>query len=1148
MNDNAVDELLKALAERRPLVLFLGEDTWSSVEHPDPILSHLLNRIGRADEYATSGWTAVLKEKGLSAGDMEWITERFQRNVQPVEMQELLSIAWSAVFTTSIDPTLVRRIETHGRQPESILDREHFARTPRSQSRPPFYYLFGRSDETHSESKSPCTRIELRTRTATHANNMLNRIAETVTPLGLLIVEGFSPGRDWLAIDDLLAPLSTDDGLKILWFGTTQPVHSEFFTEMVDKGSLIPCKKRLIDVIAEPHARKLLERSAAIFPDGPGVISINDHKFINVSPTLRLRVEASAAIIDDTWTDELPQLHYIDAAEAFRRFHGDIDGLRNLIEGVGQGFAIERDFESKLWIALNNILRDQTDRLLILHGQSGTGKTVAMARLAYNLRTIRHLPVLFSYGRIPQAIDIEKFCSEAELAGAPYTVILCDANVELERYRDFSNALKSKGRRVLVIGTCYRMESEHLGSRFELIEANIDVSPSESEALKSLVTKFGGDIEVLQGKALQRGYALALIYRILSASRQRIISGVSGEARAAETQLRERARKMPVSRFRSALAEQLIAAGLHNETFTLFDPDHDGAEFGTDAPGRLIDYVMVVGRLNCLIPVNLLIRVLRGKCSYLDISQISDLFRELDLFRWRMVDNEGSDLLIAPRLQLEAELICRRRLGDIDRELDYLLELIEGVRDNHVDKSAEVHFLLDLLQKLDKKGPRKNAYAKGYARIAESLTTLRTRYQVRDASLMLQESAFRRAAILWYRHDNSQGGEQQSNDYRDRLLDEAREVVELAISQISKGNLRAGRKTKVNLYVERASIYGYLAVGSARSGATQDEVWSAYLAARVAVSCATAISGNYYPLDIGLWTPVDILGSNVLSAEQIAEMRVDIYSTLDQVDPDLLPPSQLEHYEQRRLKVSDVLADLTMKDDAYSHLESINPAVTYFLRARSMCPEIFGEPEGPFSRAIQEKAGAAARFLGERLSDIASDIRCLHLLLQVQWVAATGSRLLRGERGAVPFDVKTRAEILKTVSLLNSAAGDSARSQFRFLEATLAWMGRDRERARLMWRALSDDTEFEDASRVVRRLYVADTNGQPKQFRGRLLKQRNETHWLIGVEELKVDIDLLSRDFRDVDLQRGRELRDFVIAFNYLGPIADPISRYREKS
>lgn len=1147
MNDNAVDELLNALTDRRPLVLFLGQDSWSSPGHPDPTLSHLLNRVGRT-EHATSGWSAALRGAGLSADDMEWITERFQRNVQSEGMQELLGIAWSAVFTTSIDPTLVRRIETHGRQPESILAKEHFARTPRSHSRPPFYYLFGRSNETLSDFKSPCTRIELHQRTATHANNMLNRIAETVTPLGFLIVEGYSPGRDWLAIDDFLAPLSTAVGLQILWFGATPPVQSEFFTDLVKKGSLIPCERRLIDIVTELRAKGILEKSTSILPDGPGVISINDNKFVNVSPSLRLRVEASAAIIDDTWTDELSPLDGLAAAEAFRRFHGDLDGLRNLVEGIGRGFAIKRDFENELWGEVNKILHDQIDRVLVLHGQSGTGKTVAIARLAYELRKIRRLPVLCSYGRIPQATDIEAFCREAEVAGAPHTVILCDANLPLDHYRDLSNALKSKGRRVLVVGTCYRMELVRPVATIAPVEANLDVSPGEAKALKSLVTKFGGDSELLQGAALQSGYALALIYRILSASRERIISGVSAEARAAETQLRARARKVRVSTFRSALADQLIAAGFHNGTVSLFDSDQEGAEFGTDAPGRLIDYVMVVGRLNCLIPVNLLIRVLRGGGGFLDIGQIGDLFRELDLFRWRMTDSEGSDLLIAPRLQLEAELICRRRLADIDREIDCLVELIEGVRANDVDKSAEIHFLLDLLQKLDKNGPRKDAYASGYDRIAESLTTLRIRHQVRDASLMLQESAFRRAAISWHDRFASPRADLLPDDVRYRLLDEAREVVELAIREISKGNLRAGRKTKENLHVERASIYGYLAVGSAKSGAPQDEVWSAYLAARVAVGRAMAISGNYFPLDVGLWTPVDILGNDVLSPEQIAEMRVDIYSTLDQVDPDLLPPSQLQQYEQRRLKVSDVLGDQAMKEDAYSHLESVSPAVAYFLRARSMCPEIFGESEGPFERAIQEKAGAAARFLAERKSAITSDIRCLHLLLQVQWVAATGSRLLHGHRGAIPFDLKPRAEIYRTVCDLNSAAGESARFQFRFLEATLAWIGGETERARSMWGSLSRDTEFEDSSRVIRRLYVADENGKPKQFRGRLLKQRNETHWLISVEGVEGNVDLLTRDFKDEDLQLGRELNDFAIAFNYLGPIADPMSRYGEKS
>ena len=99
------------------------------------------------------------------------------------------------------------------------------------------------------------------------------------------------------------------------------------------------------------------------------------------------------------------------------------------------------------------------------------------------------------------------------------------------------------------------------------------------------------------------------------------------------------------------------------------------------------------------------------------LDQIIYLLADLDLFRWDE-DGEGSDFLISPRIQLEAELICRRRLSP-DQEIERLIDLIGSVRFG-VDKRAEHTFLLDLLFMIDRNGPRKEAYRSGYLRFADA--------------------------------------------------------------------------------------------------------------------------------------------------------------------------------------------------------------------------------------------------------------------------------------------------------------------------------------------------------------------------------------------------------------------------------------------
>ena len=79
-----------------------------------------------------------------------------------------------------------------------------------------------------------------------------------------------------------------------------------------------------------------------------------------------------------------------------------------------------------------------------------------------------------------------------------------------------------------------------------------------------------------------------------------------------------------------------------------------------------------------------------------DSSLIYGLFRDLDLFRWTSRGSEGRDWTLRPRLTLEANLICARRLGDAQAEAKVLVDLIGSAL--HVnDDGGEREFLLNLL-------------------------------------------------------------------------------------------------------------------------------------------------------------------------------------------------------------------------------------------------------------------------------------------------------------------------------------------------------------------------------------------------------------------------------------------------------------------
>ncbi|MDE0270722.1 MAG: hypothetical protein OXP11_05895 [Gammaproteobacteria bacterium] len=1159
-NSDPIELLATAIKEERSFVLFAGQ-------HFDPAHEAVLSAFRAHLKCSDSdpGWRSVL-DGGVRPSDMQWLSERFDRSVPSDAITPLFEFAWSAVFTSSLDPQFLRRFETRGRQPEAVLSHDAHPAVPRSRSRPPIHYLLGKSDETAEDVRPPRNLVELLRRVQLQAVALANRIAETATPLGIVVIAGYVPAEDWLSPETLLAPLSDDGQPKVIWFGHSGETDSPLAQDMVGKGSLLTSKATLASAVKELEIRGLFDAEISVGPDEPGMVSLEDGRSLDIGPALRMRVEASAAIVDDGWTENPEPLTDAESYESFRRFHGNRGGFRHLVEGVARGFAVERDFELILWDAvkakLKQIGKADAEDVVFLHGQSGTGKSIALARLTLRIRKEMRLPVIAAQYRIPHHADIEAFCEEAERLGAPATVLICGFNQSPQRYDGLAAALRSRGRRLLIVGACYRVETHDRDGSHRFVAAPATVSESERSAFEKL--RFGVLPTSRRNERLTAEHTFAMFYRRLPAAREGLAAGVSSEARVAEERLRYRAQRMPrPSKELPPIAQQLIDLGIARSQSSWFGSDEKLAALHSDEAGRLIDYVMVTGRIDCPIPVNLLFRVLNQEAG-VQFREIVHLFEDIDLFRWQK-NEEGSDYLISPRLQLEADLICRRRLSGA-QEVGRLLDLIGRVRvgsGNRFDLEgrAEKSFLIDLLFKVDRDGPRREAYREGWARFADALKGLRRASEALDLDLILRESVFRRRAAAQLRGSGVAGAKQK----RVAMLDEARDAVDKALDQVAGQQLIISQRTKRRLFGERSAIYGYLAVECALDK-SETAYWSDYLAARAAGEKAIGIGGDYHPIDIALWTAGDVLEARKedLSVKQRGELLADLYSTIDMAD-DVLQVSrrskkttrksldlrllgegsaagQRSRYLGRLHEVAAIMGNAELESEAFTELDRVAPEAATFLQARRLA-EPFYEAEQPLSLRVREAAKDAADYIATRTEEgVPLDDRCRRLFLSLRWAHATGDRLLFAQRGRTPMQRDTVQELRNVVSDLNCQAEMHARNRERFLEAVLCWILGDMSEAYGIWRSLSQETQYEDRSRVVRWLIASNEDGNPREFRGRV-ERKGESDWRVRVEEPASLIAIRAHDFPGEDLAHGRTVRGFGIAFNYIGPIADPLSR-----
>ena len=1134
-----LEGLCLALTESRPIVLLLGQDAWKSGTHPDPVLGLALKRAGRQPtEPASVEFPQLLQTDPLPEDFFDWLAETYSHQPEQTWMEVISRLPLNSVFTSSIDPAIARALRINGRDVEPVLSNLDNPTAPRNRRNLHLTYLFGRAGERNTNEGPPRSTQELRRRTALHATTLLSRVVETTTSLGVLLVDGLSPGRDWLGTDHLSGILSAFSPGQVYWFGWN-PDEScadvEILQDLaVPHGPIVFVQERLSTALRSLELAHKIDISSPRQYASEGSVTIRD-RVLEVEPATRLKVSTAASIVEDTWVAPLPPLGTDAEYSEFRRFHGQVEDARRLVEGLRRGFAIERTFESELRERVRRALRNagRKQQPVLIHGQSGSGKSLALARLAYTIREDANYPVLFASraARMPAVEELDDFCLQAEEVGAEATLVICDANVPVSRYGDLLRGFVSRGRRVVVVGSTYRVvderdSDEQLMADY-LLEVPAELDSTESSALAKLVAEWTG----VTLQAVGSRYLLPAIYRILPDVRPRFAAGLAREAHVAEDDLRARgtAKSAASPKPSGALGEALVDAGLVDPKALLDQKLDDFLGTMSDAASKAIDLVMVPGKLDCPVPVNLLMRAVGGSESLVDVAA---LFSGIDLFRWS--SNDEDDVFVHPRLRVEAELISARRLGTAQAETEVALRLLASASPSSYG-SCERRFVLDLVHRLGPDGPFGRRYASHYLDIARALTEIRNKRGVKDPSLMLQEATLRRRV---FRDAPEISGLEPAT-----ILEEARQVVDLALDEFSESKNLGLRRACANLKVERAAIYGFRAVQRLKSGAGRDEVWQFYKAARDSARSAVFAADSYFAIDVSVWVPSDLLRQGSWEADRQAELVADIWDGLERIDPTQLDPEQQERFEERRFKVAQTLSDNSLEQEALAALDRLGSRAGVFLQARAI-----GGPLWGLGKATTEDASNADRvvsFMKDHQDMIRDDERCLRYFLRGLWIAATGFYLFGGERSPLPDEEEVLREILSLVDSLHDQEGALGDPRTQYLRAVLMWRLRREHGAREVWNILSRETAFNDPRRVVRHHVWTESEGQPRLFHGRIMSD-NVGHGRVRVqvEELRQEIELLQRDFPNLDLQRGNTVSGgFNIAFNFIGPIADPLRR-----
>ena len=1152
MND--VDERMFTRLKEGPAVLFLGQNYLKLEAGSDPFLSAVNQKYSESklDQSYNDLLNSTAQDNPEAA--LAWMQGRCERFTAPKWLEQVATFAWSHIYTSAIDTIWPRTFRTSWRELQPILDEKYRYQNPRNRSRLHCTYLYGRVDRSDGNEQVPLSIRDWHRRNQ-RALALARRLPEIITPLGVLVIEGYDSSTDWFTLENLLSTIidELNPGQTHLFSADPNLGQNPYAQMLVEDGKIIPHEESLASFVLQGVQNGLL--TVGPVEDGFGFgrrVHISEGVVRSVPLNVWNQVSRSAVILGDTILAPPTALSDDARYREFRHFLSE-SGYIPIWQGYARGFAFERQFEKDLARVTRKKLSINKlhDNPILVSGQTGTGKTIALGHLAYKLRQEKSCPILFIGGKNKKPVlsDVDSFCQwvkgeweAAEKPGAPTILIFWDAN-ESDDYYGLLRYLTGRGHRVVLVGSCYRTGVSNKPKDEQIyVEAPAHLSSSEVKEWTAFLNGF----EPTLGKQLQKLVSLqdnsflVALYRLLPSTRSLIRRGIIKEFDTTEkilsqlTQSSIETAEIESPYFGKSLYYAMANAGLIEESNLLSSETERFAGDDVNDIQRLMGLVMMPGSFGLYVPFDLLLRAL-GKSG---IRIYSELLSKFDIFHW--YEDQTGDITIGPRQTLEARLWSRANLGGAQFEIDYAKQLLFEVRDTgDFYNNPEIEFAVNLVRYM---GPNVGAsesirFLPFLRDVSETLGRLREERSIENPRLMLQEANLLRE----YVSQQSRSGAIPQD--AEQMLDNAEAILLRAIELVGTEPKRKGV-----FLGELAALQGTRFRNYLYSATNPKEIMRLFQVSRDAALEAWSVdTENYYPVDILSWTARELLNleDDALPIESRFEVETDILHAFEMAESEEFSADQELRFQSRRYEIGNVIGKTELTDDAFRKLEEKGSSAGYYLRAHNMVSEV------PFDKPLDvdqlQQCRKAVDYLEQNKEVITSDGRTLYMLLRLWWMSNTGRPMFFGERQVLPFSQDDWLYCSKLIRTLMMTDDIYYNPRLLYLSGLSAFHLGGFPDAFDIFKDLEREADYRTGRRRIIRSYLASLpSGEPRIYSGQVQwVTENHTKGGLYLPEIRKPITFFPREFNRPDIQKGDSIGEFYVAFNFLGLIADPVTYYK---
>lgn len=1133
-------EKLFAEMSEGPAVLLMGQDLLRQYGGEDYFLTTCRARF---DLESADSYDDLIDRCGDRQSVMAIWHDISSRIAVPDALERLTSLPWNCVLTSSIHDVLDRALAADWRSVTPVLDDNTFPADPRNRVKLSLYKLFGCVTRDESREQPPIDDFQQMERTGVAAT-MLRQLPTLVTPRGLLIIDALSE-LDWLSLKDLAEAIAKLGTGQTHLFGATERTAKVREMVLLQKMNRITLHAMSLgDAVNSLDGEQVhgLITSSRSWVEGVEFTFPNKKKHV-FKPAEWRRLTNGVVLLTDA--DAKTKYSFSSIDEKYRRFRDFLYGTHGVPDWQAHatGLAFRRqefdDLQSVVFKALE--AQRLNEEPVLVTGQSGAGKSVALGDLAVAARS-HGWPVLY-FGRNQTDIDaglVERISTELDRLESTSVLLIWDASQIGEQYGSLAAYLASRGRKVLVVGSSYERCSNATCIEFPVRMTSSDAS----RFLQYLETFDSTIVENISPSDLENPNFWGWLWRLLPESRGRLRVGLLAEYETynanLEAALQARSMSTPVATgtLGAILAEAGVKTEQSNDAGTLNIRNSTGG--AADQVQLLNGLILIPSFFGQDVPVDLVLRCL-GREGF---DLLRQALSETPVYRW--TEDEFGNHALGARQQIEAQTIVRTQFRVVE-QFEVLKTLLRQVR-THGDwqnYNFEVDFALRLLNAAGPSSTLRSSSVSDLIDLADVIADILANSGVRaNPRLAFQEGFFRREALLrklaaidW----NDLGNldvvvKDLISDY-----EKAASALSRAEDSYNEASDKRYRRPLSRVHNEFASL---CVLAQEISSEVSSRLPFSPIEARLRTAfgsgfeeaihhCTQAAifdSENYYSLDVRFKATKNELETSGVNRSAID--RVELISELcDVLDHDSWRASR-EQYNKRKIELSQILNDPSIKQDALEELTRMGSTAGEYMLARNL---IYDQHRQWRDDDQIEQGMARIEAIEDKV-----DLRLCRLYTNAWWQRFGKLDLYESERRTVGLSKSEWEHFAYWLNRrLTFSEEESLKARFLFAWA-LFQTGQYRE-SEEQFRIL-DRSTMAGRYRVVRLCLWADESGEPIPCQGTIRRVSEDTDkgW-VYVPSLRKEIIFRPTEFRSQTMLSNRPLEDFYIAFNFRGTIADPV-------